>query len=152
VANLAKRSRYFLVAPGKINSPETKGQIEIGLRYFEGSAAGAVLLGQAPDCEPFRRLFGWPDSVIEIKPDGSDVRDVLESLAKQPERLSEISRRNAAEALLRHDWGYRWSEVLDIAGLKPTPELEARKRRLRELAGLARLTGVESRSSVSLGL
>ena len=134
VANLAKRSRYFLVAPGKINSPETKGQIEIGLRYFEGSAAGAVLLGQAPDCEPFRRLFGWPDSVIEIKPDGSDVRDVLESLAEQPERLSEISRRNAAEALLRHDWGYRWSEVLEIAGLTPTPALEARKRCLGELA------------------
>jgi Glycosyl transferases group 1 len=138
LANLAKRSRYFLVAPGKIDSPEqTKGQIEVGFRYYEGSAAGAVMLGQAPECESFRRLFNWPDSVIEIKPDGSDVRDVLERLAEQPERLSEISRRNAAEALLRHDWGYRWSEVLEIAGLTPAPALQARKSCLREMAEIA---------------
>jgi Glycosyl transferases group 1 len=138
LANLAKRSRYFLVAPAKCDLPdETKGQVEIGFRYYEGSAAGAVMLGQAPDCEPFRRMFNWPDSVIEIKPDGSDVRDVLESLAKQPERLLQISSRNAAEALLRHDWAYRWSQILEIAGLSPTPALEARKRHLRQLAQTA---------------
>jgi hypothetical protein len=139
LANLAKRSRYFLVAPAKMDFPEyTQGQVEIGFRYYEASAAGAVMLGQAPNCEPFRRMFGWKDAVIEIKPDGSDVRDVLESLAEQPERLSEISRRNAAEALLHHDWGYRWSEVLEIAGLSPTPALQARKSYLRELADIAR--------------
>jgi hypothetical protein len=138
LANLAKRSRYFLVAPGKVDRPEeTMGQIEIGFRYYEASAAGAVMLGQAPDCEPFRRMFDWPDAVIEIKPDGSDVRDVLESLAKQPERLSEISRRNAAEALLRHDWGYRWRKILEIAGLEPTPALLAREHCLREMAQIA---------------
>jgi hypothetical protein len=151
-AGMAKRSRYFLVAPGKMDSPEeTKGQIEIGFRYYEGAAAGAVMLGQAPESELFRRMFDWPDSVIEIKPDGSDVKDTLKSLAGQPERLDEISRRNAAGALLRHDWAYRWSEILNIAGLKPTPELAARKRRLRELAELARQTELESRASVELG-
>jgi hypothetical protein len=151
-AGTAKRSRYFLVAPGKMDSPEeTKGQIEIGFRYYEGAAAGAVMLGQAPESELFRRMFDWPDSVIEIKPDGSDVKDTLKSLAGQPERLDEISRRNAAGALLRHDWAYRWSEILNIAGLKPTPELAARKRRLRELAELERQTELESRASVELG-
>ena len=138
LANMAKRSRYFLVAPAKMDKPEqTKGQVEVGFRYYEGAAAGAVLLGQAPNCEHFRQMFDWPDSVIEIKPDGSDVRNVLESLAEQPERLAEISRRNAAEALLRHDWGYRWSEVLKIAGLTPTPGWHARKRLLHDLAELA---------------
>jgi Glycosyl transferases group 1 len=138
LANLAKRSRYFLVAPAKMDSPEeTNGQVEIGFRYYEASSAGAIMLGQAPDCEAFRRMFNWPDSVIEVKPDGSDVRDVLESLAEQPERSLEISKRNAAEALLRHDWCYRWSDVLKIAGLTPAPELQARRRRLQELAKIA---------------
>ena len=138
LANLAKRSRYFVVAPAKVDSPgETQGQIEIGLRYYEASAAGAIMLGQSADCESFRRMFGWPDSVIEIKPDGSDVTDILKSLSGEPDRLSEISRRNAAEALRRHDWAYRWTDVLDIAGLKPAPALQARKHRLRELANCA---------------
>jgi hypothetical protein len=138
LANLAKRSRYFMVAPGKVNAPEeTNGQVEIGFRYYEGSAAGAVLIGQRPNCDAFRTIFNWPDAVIEIKPDGSDLIDVLEGLAKQPERLSEISRRNAAEALLRHDWGYRWTKVLEIAGFEPTPALLARERRLREMAEIA---------------
>jgi len=138
-ANVAKRSRYFIVAPAKMDEPElTQGQIEMGFRYYEGSAAGAVMIGQAPNCESFRRMFDWPDSVIEIKADGSDLIDVLEGFAEQPERLSEISRRNAAEALLRHDWVYRWKEVLSIAGLKPTPALEAREDRLRELAKRAK--------------
>jgi hypothetical protein len=138
LANLAKRSRYFLVAPAKANAPqETQGQIEIGFRYYEAAAAGAVMLGQAPDCEPFRRTFGWPDSVVEIKPDGSDLREVWEHLAEEPERLERISRRNAAEALRRHDWGHRWRHLLEVAGLAPTPALQDRERRLRELAETA---------------
>jgi RNA polymerase subunit RPABC4/transcription elongation factor Spt4 len=134
-ANMAKRSRYFFVAPAKAYKPEEiKGQIEVGLRYYEASAAGAIMLGQVPYCESFNTMFDWPDAVIEIKPDGSDVADVLESLAAQPERLLEISRRNAIEALLRHDWVYRWKKILDIAGLKPTTELGIRENRLKQMA------------------
>jgi hypothetical protein len=137
IANLAKRSLFFIVAPGKMNRPEeVQGQIEIGYRFYEGSAAGAVMIGQAPDCESFHAMFDWPDAVIEIQPDGSDVAKVLSSLAAQPERLSEISRRNAVEALLRHDWVYRWKQILDIAGLKATPSLELREQHLKKLAGL----------------
>jgi hypothetical protein len=134
-ANMAKRSRFFFVAPAKMNTPgETKGQIEIGMRYFEGLAAGTVMIGQVPGCDYFRSMFDWPDAVIEIRPDGADASNVLTSLSAQPRRLAEISRRNAAEALLRHDWVYRWEQILDIAGLKPTPELESRKNRLRIMA------------------
>ena len=64
--------------------------------------------------------------------------DVLTELAGEPERLCEASRRNAAEALLRHDWSYRWKEILAIAGLEPAPELELRAKRLKELADIAR--------------
>ena len=38
-AKLAKRSRYFIVNPGKIDQPHVRGgQIEVGNRYFEGAA------------------------------------------------------------------------------------------------------------------
>lgn len=138
-ANMAKRSRFFMVAPGKVNDPgQTHGQVGLGIRYFEGSAAGAILIGQAPDCEAFRRHFDWPQAVVEIQPDGSDAVEVISKLSAEPERLQEISCRNAEEALRRHDWVYRWREILGIAGLRPTPAMEAREKRLRELAELAR--------------
>jgi hypothetical protein len=135
LANMAKRSRYFFVAPAKMNMPEeTKGQIEIGFRYYEAAAAGAVMVGQAPACESFMEMFDWPDAVIEIRPDGSDAGDILSELSGQKDRLSSISRRNAREALLRHDWVYRWRKILDIVGLKPIHALEERERRLRNVA------------------
>jgi spore maturation protein CgeB len=140
LANVAKRSRFFQVGPAKMDSlRQTGGQIEIGYRFFEGAAAGAVMIGQAPRGESFNRLFNWPDAVIEIQPDGSDVLDVLSRLAAEPERLEAISRRNAAEALLRHDWVYRWRQILEIAGLKPTAAMEARESRLLDLAEMARI-------------
>ena len=139
LANQIKRSRYFLVAPGKANRPEeTRGQIEVPARFFEGAAAGTVMIGQIPDCDVFGQLFDWRDAVIPIDPNNSEVADVLTELAGHPERLFEISRRNAAEALLRHDWSYRWKQILAVAGLKPLPQLELREQRLKELAELAR--------------
>jgi hypothetical protein len=96
-----------------------------------------VLVGHAPDCDAFRQAFDWPDAVIEMKPDSSDAVRILAELAAQPERLQEISRRNAVEALLRHDWLYRWKEIFAIAGFKLTPAMEAREARLKMLAAMA---------------
>jgi hypothetical protein len=138
-ANIAKRSHAFMVAPAKVDQPgETRGQIEVPNRYYEGAAAGAVLLGQRPECGYFERLFDWPDAVVELKPDGSDAADVVFDLFADRERLSRIGRRNAEEALRRHDWVYRWQEIFRIAGFAPTPGMEARRHYLGELAERAR--------------
>lgn len=135
LGNLAKRSLCFMVAPAKMNAPgETKGQSELGYRFFEGAAAGAVLIGQRPDSDSFGTLLGWPDSVIPILPDGSDVAGVLAALRAEPTRANRISRRNAQEALLRHDWVYRWRRILELAGLEPRPKLLERERRLKDMA------------------
>jgi spore maturation protein CgeB len=143
-ANVAKRSRFFMVAAAKADlQAHTHGQVEVPFRYFEGAAAGSVLLGHVPDCESFREMFNWPDSVIEVQPDGSDVVEVLSKLAAQPETLDRISRRNAAEALRRHDWVYRWKQILTIAGLEPTPAMKARETRLQELAAMAVADGAD---------
>lgn len=134
-ANVAKRSHFFTVAPGKVNVPEeTMGQVEVGFRYYEGSAAGTVMIGQAPDCEHFRQMFDWADVVIPLKPDGSDTDAIVSELLSDAARTSAISRRNAQGALLHHDWVYRWKRVLAIAGLEPRPALQSRERLLRQLA------------------
>jgi len=137
LANVAKRSRFFVVAPARMDSPEyTQGQPEIGFRYYEGATAGAVMIGQQPKTEAFQEMFPWPDAVVEIQPDGSDVLEVLAALNSEPERVSAMSQRNVQEALLRHDWAYRWKKMLSVAGIQPTPRMAARERRLKELADL----------------
>lgn len=137
-ANVAKRSRYFMVAPGKMDAPEeTQGQVEVGHRYYEGAAAGTVMVGQAPDCDAFRELFPWDDPVIHVEPNGSDVCEVLTRLDSEPERVAALSRRNASQALLRHDWVYRWKEIFETARIPPSAQMAARERRLAELAELA---------------
>ena len=137
-SNVTKRSRYFMVAPGKVDvSDETRGQVEIGHRYYEGAAAGTVMIGQAPNCDAFGEMFPWADAVIPVQTDGSDIMDTIAGLNSAPDRVSAISRRNAAEALLRHDWVYRWKEILRVVGIEPLPGMTSRERRLKELAAAA---------------
>jgi hypothetical protein len=150
LANLAKRSKYFVVSPGKMNSfEETRGQVEIGYRYFEGAAAGAVMVGQAADCEAFRELFPWPDIVLEVNPDGSDVLQLIAHLDSEPERVRAISHRNAVESLLRHDWVHRWLRIFQIAGVEPSPGMRARVERLEDLARAASSARVSSPDLIS---
>jgi hypothetical protein len=134
-ASMAKRTRFFLVAPAKMDAPdETRGQVEIGYRYYEAVAAGAVMVGQPPESASFRENFEGPDAVADVRPDGSDVVQVIKSLIEQPERIDALSRRNISWALLRHDWVYRWMDVLTIAGLPSSAAMLARRERLRATA------------------
>jgi hypothetical protein len=59
---------------------------------------------------------------------------ILKDLGSDEERTAVISIRNAREALLRHDWVYRWKEVFRVAGIKPSPGMAAREWRLKEMA------------------
>jgi spore maturation protein CgeB len=134
-ANIAKRSRYFMVAAAKMDSSvETRGQVEVGSRYYEGAAAGAVMIGEALDCDAYGELFGWPEAVIHVHPDGSDIMAVLSDIGSDPQRMAAISRRNTKEALLHHDWVYRWKEMFQVVGIEPSPRLAARERRLKDMA------------------
>lgn len=137
-ANLAKRSRYFMVAPGKVDSPgETDGQVEVGFRYYEGAASGAVMIGQPPNCNSFHQLFPWREPVVEVAPDGSNVVDVLRELISDPDRVARISSDNAKGALLTHDWMFRWKRLLEVVGLPGCSGITERELRLNELAKAA---------------
>ena len=134
-ANVAKRSRCYVVAPAKMNLPShTEGQVDIGYRYFEGAAAGSIMIGQAPTSEGYRRLFDWSQATVEVQPDGTDTVSTLRKFREDPTLSDRIHRTNAAQSLRRHDWIYRWSEIFRIAGVPPTPGMRAREQRLEALA------------------
>lgn len=134
-ANLAKRSRFYIVNPGLVDCPSQRGnQIEIGNRYFDGAASGCIMIGEVPNNEVYGSLFNWPDAVISL-PFGSDQIDtIINDLDKQPDREETMRRNNITQSLRLHDWAYRWEAILKIGGLVPLPNLLKRKEQLEKLA------------------
>ena len=61
------------------------------------------MIGREPNTPVFRQMFNWPDAVVEIETDGSDVASVIRRSDANPDRLAAIGRRNAAQALRQHD-------------------------------------------------
>lgn len=145
LANVSKRSRYFIVNPALIDRSEIRGnQMEMGNRYFEGAASGTIMLGERPDNREFDGLFDWPDALIHLPYDSSDIDRIINELDAQPERQARIRRSNVVQSLMRHDWVYRWEAVLKAVGLEPTVELLQRKERLSRLAEAVK--GYDSRT------
>ena len=136
MANMAKRSRYFIVSPGKFDRPEETGGVsEFGYRYFEAGAAGALMIGMRPFNNPeFDKIFTWPDAVIEVPFTSDAIVSAIREFDKEPERQEIARRRNVTECLLHHDWVYRWESILKTVGVQPLPALHDRKLVLQELA------------------
>jgi hypothetical protein len=138
MANLANRSRYFIVSPGKFDKPEeTGGLSEFGNRYVESAAAGAISIGMRPyNNKEFEKIFNWPDAVIEVPFDSDEIVSVIRELDKEPERQMKIQQTNITQCLLNHDWAYRWESILNLAGMEPLPALQDRKLALMDLAAV----------------
>lgn len=135
MANMAKRSRYFIVNPGKIDSTEeTGGQSEFGYRYFEGAAPGTIMIGDVPKNKEFGNYFGYKDAVIHLPFGSGKIGEIIEELDRQPERQKQIRNTNVVKSLLNHDWVYRWETILKTTGLEPMPQLTERKRYLKDLS------------------
>jgi hypothetical protein len=135
LATLLKHSRFFIAHRSYVNRPEfTAGRDEISARFYEGAAAGTVMIGEAPRTDEFERLFNWPDAVIHVPFDCPDIGKILADLSGDPERLWAIGRSNARQAALRHDWLHRLQVVFDVLGLKPTDGMQARAQRLEHIA------------------
>jgi hypothetical protein len=143
LAGLLKRSRYFLASRARANEAVAE-QDELSGRFFEGAAAGAVMIGVRPRTGKFLTQFDWPDAVVDAPWDDPDVGALLERLDADPERVRRIRRDGVVNSLLRHDWAYRLRTILDDAGIAPPPALTAREARLRELADLARTAHFEA--------
>ncbi|MGD1874359.1 MAG: glycosyltransferase [Mastigocoleus sp.] len=134
-SNLIKRSRYFIANKAKFDAfHQTGGQEELGSRFFEGAAGGAVMIGIPPTSESYKKYFDWEDAVIPISYDADYVVDIIAELDKQPYRLEKIRKDNIYNSLLRHDWVYRWSNILDIVGMERTTQMLGRESKLQQMA------------------
>ena len=134
-ANIAKKSRYFIVNPALIDRQDIRGdQSEMGNRYFEGAAAGAIMIGQRPTNEKFAKMFDWRDAVLDLPYGSADIERIMDEVESQPRWEETMRRNNVVQSLLRHDWAYRWEAVLRAAGLNPLQGLVDRKSRLECLA------------------
>jgi hypothetical protein len=132
---MIKRSRFFLVNIASWHKGDRIGsQHVLGLRYFEGAAGGAVLVGDVPRNELFDEFFDWQDSVIPLPFDSAEIADVIAELDADPARLERISKTNMANSLRRHDHVYRWGQILAIAGLTETGAMVQRRNALEEAA------------------
>ena len=136
LANLIKRSRFFLANRAKANAEgETKRQEELGFRFFEGAAGGAVMIGEAPQVSAFRENFNWPDALIPMPFGDMAIGDLIEELEAQPERLARVRAANVENTLRRHDWVYRWRAVLSYLGLPVPRSVGEREQWLNTLMG-----------------
>lgn len=135
LANLIKRSSFFVANRAKADLPkQTNGQDEIGLRFFEGAAAGAVMIGDYPKCPEFHQYFDWPDAVIQLDFGSTEVGELIRELEAQPERLTRIRHDNVVNSLRRYDFLYRWDHILARAGLRVSDRSQIRRQVLAELA------------------
>ena len=144
LATILTRSRYYIANRSRVNEPEfTVGREEISARFYEGAAAGTVMIGEAPRTEEFRRQFDWPDAVIHVPFDSPGIAQTLSELDADSERLEAVRRNNVRHAALRHDFLYRIRTVLDTLGLEYTDAMRVRARKLEQIAELAQsVTGV----------
>jgi len=135
LAAILKHSCYFIANRSQVNRPEfTAGRDEISSRFYEGAAAGTVMIGEAPRTEEFKQQFDWPDAVIHLPFDSPNVGQILADLNGDAERLRAVRRNNVRQAALRHDWLHRIQVVFDALGLMPTEAMRARARRLDQIA------------------
>ena len=135
LANLVKRSKYFLVNPGKFDLPgDIGGEEIIGARYFEGAASGAIMIGGKPKNPEFDKSFPWPNPVLQLGSGPDAIEDLLDERLRSPERQEAMRINNVFHSLREHDWAYRWEAILKMTGLEVSPLLAERKRRLEALA------------------
>lgn len=134
-ACLGQRSRLFVAYPAKHGDGESRNLSEVGSRFFEASAAGAVLVGRAPSASSYAKSFPWPDAVFALPDQGA--AEVVQELLARPADLERLGRRNAVHALRHHDWAHRWRQLLQLARLPEHPALEERIQALSEMADAA---------------
>lgn len=149
LSSMAQRSRFFSANPGKIDlAPDSGYPSEFGPRYFEGAAAGCVLVGESADNDAFRSIFNWPDAVLHHSYGSDNVAEVLAQFAEDPEREERVRKKNMTEMLLHHDWAYRWERILEAASLEPLGALEQRRQDLQSISNAIKSTEVVQPSRV----
>lgn len=151
LANVLKRSRYFIANRAWVDRPAlTGGREEIPGRFYEGAAAGTIMLGEPPTTADFHDQFGWTDSIVATPFDEPRISQLIAKLDADPERVLRARTENIVNGLLRFDWVYRLRAMLEVAGLPVTTAMLEREAVLRARADEVRaaVPAPASRSSV----
>jgi len=105
-------SRYFLVTPPDLDNPtRTGGFSPLVMRYFEGLAAGARLLGVLPRSGEYQALLPL-DAILQVAPDGSDLAVKLDADRTDVNARLAVDR---ARIYVRknHSWAKRAEQIYD---------------------------------------
>jgi glycosyltransferase involved in cell wall biosynthesis len=109
---LVGRCRYFVVTPPDIDNPvRTGGFSPLVMRYLEGLAAGARLVGVLPSSGEFEDLLPR-DTLCEVRIDGSDLAEKLDADANNTDAWRAV---DSARDLVRseHSWSRRAQQIYE---------------------------------------
>ena len=135
LANILKRSRFYLANRSHVNNPQITAEHDaISARFYEGAAAGTIMVGEPPRTELFEEQFDWPDATIDVPFDSTIIVDRLAELYGDEHRMREIAAGNVRGAASKHDWLHRINVIFDTVGIAPTDSMLARAQLLDELA------------------
>jgi Glycosyl transferases group 1 len=113
-------SRYFLVSPPDLDNPlRTGGFSPLVMRYLEGLAAGARLLGVLPRSGEYEALLPL-DAILLVAPDGSDLAVKLDADQDNLDARAAVER---GRRLVRshHSWAKRAQQIYErLSTGKPT--------------------------------
>jgi hypothetical protein len=110
LGRLVGSTRYFIVAPPDLSTPgRTGGYSPFVMRYLEGLAAGARLLGVLPRSGEYERLLPL-DAMLVVSPDGADLTRRLDEDRDNQDALAAVAR---ASRLVReqHSWARRAEQI-----------------------------------------
>jgi glycosyltransferase involved in cell wall biosynthesis len=109
---MVSRSRYFIVTPPDIDNPRrTGGYSPLMMRYLEGLAGGARLLGVLPKSGEFEDLISR-STICEVEPDGSDLAEKLDADRHDADAWRDVAK--AGELVRReHSWGRRAQQIYE---------------------------------------
>jgi Glycosyl transferases group 1 len=112
LGTLVGSSQYFLVSPPDLSDPQrTGGFSPFVMRYLEGLAAGARLVGVLPRSGEYERILPL-DAILVVAPDGSDLATKLDADRENPAIRAAVER---ARLLVRekHSWAKRAEQIFD---------------------------------------
>jgi hypothetical protein len=110
LGRLVGRCKYFIVTPPNLDNPaRTGGYSPLVMRYLEGLAAGARLLGVLPKSGEFEELLPR-EAVCEVNPDGSDLAEKLDADLGNTDGWQAVAR--AGELVrVHHSWRRRAEQI-----------------------------------------
>lgn len=115
-------SKFTISWPVEITNPKRAGKLNpVTCRWFEGAAAGTVIMGKKPDNPLFDTLLA-PDLVVELDPFApkKEIWKVLEHLYQNYSSLADHSGKRAAINKNRWCWKNRVERILELAIPSPS--------------------------------